>query len=329
MHQTELHRFQHSHVYGPTEVSSAEKRTRWVVALTLVMMTVELAAGTVYESMALLADGWHMASHAAALLIAAFAYAFARRHAGDERYTFGTGKVPALSGFGSAVGLGIVAILVLVESVERLVAPVSVRFEEATIVAGIGLVVNLFSAWMLRDPEHHYGHGHSNHEDHHDHNLRGAYLHVLADALTSVLAIAALLAGRYFGWSWMDAAVGVLGAVVIGRWSLELLRETSGVLLDAEVSQERREGIVRTLESESDNRVSDLHLWRVGPKHMGAIISIVTHEPRDPEHYKRLLSHLEDLVHVTVEVQRCADENIRSTSSSRAAVQLSAAHSSH
>ena len=241
-----------------------------------------------------------MASHAAALLVTAFAYAFARRYADDPRFSFGTGKVGALGGFASGVGLAIGAALVCVESVDRLLSPVEIRFDEALLVAGIGLVVNLVSAALLHDEGHHH-HGH----EHHDHNLRGAYLHVLADALTSLFAIGALLAGKYFGWSWMDGVTGVVASLVVARWSVGLIRDTGAVLLDAEVSEERKRQVVDAIEAHDDNRVSDLHLFRVGPAHFGAIISVVTHDPREPEHYKRLLDRFDDLAHITVEVHRC------------------------
>ena len=306
MHLNEVHHWQHTHTFGTDEVHAGERRTRWVIALTFSMMVVEIAAGTVFGSMALLADGWHMATHVAALGIAAFAYAYARRRASDRRYSFGTGKVSALGGFGSAVSLAVVALLVLAASVGRLASPVSIRFNEAIGVAVVGLLVNLVSALLLRDHEHDAEHASVHH--HHDHNLRGAYLHVLADAVTSLLAIAALTAGKFLGWTWMDALTGILGSIVIARWSLGLLRDTSAVLLDAEVPDQRRREIQAAVEADLDNRVSDLHLWRVGRRHLAAIISVVTHEPRDPSHYKELLRQFDDLAHVTIEVHRCTDE---------------------
>lgn len=309
MHREELEPWEHSHLFGGTDVRVGEKRTRWVIALTLTMMVAELYAGVAFNSMALLADGWHMASHAAALLVAAFAYAFARKHAGNPRFSFGTGKVGALGGFASGVGLAMGAALVCAESVERLLSPVQIHFDEALLVAGLGLVVNLVSALLLHDDEHH--HHEAGH--HHDHNLRGAYLHVLADALTSLFAIGALLAGKYFGWFWMDGATGVLASLVVARWSLGLLRDTGAVLLDAEVSQQRREQVVEAIEADADNRVCDLHLWRVGPKHLSAIVSVVTRDPRPPEHYKQLLHDFRDLAHVTVEVHRCGEPRPQSS----------------
>lgn len=303
MHLNEPHRWEHHHTFGTDEHLMGERRTRWVVALTLTMMVVEIVAGMAFGSMALLADGWHMGTHAAALGVAVFAYAYARKHAADPRYSFGTGKVGALGGFASAVGLAVVALVILAESVSRFLTPVSIRFDEAIGVAAIGLVVNLASAFLLREEHHHGG----EHAHHHDHNLRGAYLHVMADALTSVLAIIALVAGRQFGWTWMDPMMGVVGSIVIARWSYGLLGDTSRVLLDAEVAPERQQQIRQAIENDADNRVVDLHLWRVGPKHLAAVVSIVCHEPREPDHYKALLTGFPDLAHVTVEVHRCPE----------------------
>ncbi len=305
MHVNEIQQWQHSHTFGTEEIHRGERRTRWVIVLTFSMMILEIIAGIAFGSMALLADGWHMATHAAALGVAAFAYAYARRRANDRRYSFGTGKVGALAGFGSAVSLAVVALLVLAESVGRLASPVNIRFNEAIGVAVVGLVVNLVSALLLRDHEHEEDHE-SDH--HHDHNLRGAYLHVLADAVTSLLAIGALTVGKFLGWTWMDALTGILGSIVIARWSWGLLRDTSAVLLDSEVPDDRRRQIQAAIEADLDNRVSDLHLWRVGRRHIAAIVSIVTHKPRDPSHYKILLRQFDDLAHVTVEVHRCTDD---------------------
>jgi cation diffusion facilitator family transporter len=286
------------------------------------MMVAEIAAGTIFNSMALLADGWHMSTHAGALGITAFAYAFARKHATDQRFTFGTGKVGALAGFTSAVLLGVVALLMAWESASRLAVAQTIAFDEALWVAAIGLAVNLLSAFILggheHDHEHDHGHGHGNghghdhgrhHEtEHHDHNLRAAYLHVLADALTSVLAIAALLLGKYLGWWWMDPFMGFVGAAVIAKWALDLMRRTGAILLDHSDDQELRQEVLATIEGDADNRLSDLHLWQIGPGHWGAIVSVVTHNPRDPAHYRGLLAEVHELSHVTVEVQACAGE---------------------
>jgi cation diffusion facilitator family transporter len=334
MHTGTLDVHRHDHAFGIDERAGAERRTSYVVLLTAAMMVVEIAAGTAFQSMALLADGWHMATHAAALSVAVFAYRYARRHAHDARYTFGTGKVGALGGFASAVALAVIALFMLAESALRVASPVTIRFDEALPVAVLGLVVNLVCAFLLRERAptagteppsgglagrvhvhpHVHAHGHAHPHDHGpdhghtDHNLRGAYLHVLADALTSVLAIAALLAGRQMGWVWMDPAIGIVGSLVIARWSLTLLRDTSRVLLDAEVATAERDEIRALVEADADNRVADLHVWRVGPRHLAAIVSLVTHTPREPSHYKRLLAADPDLAHVTVEVHRCPDE---------------------
>ena len=310
MHLHALDHWQHDHTFGTTTETAGEARTRLVIALTGLMMIAEIAAGMIYGSMALLADGWHMGTHAAALGVTAFAYFYARNHATDRRYSFGTGKVTALGGFASAVGLALVALLVLAESLERVLEPVVIRFDEAIAVAIVGLLVNLLSAWLLRAEDHHHGghgHGHGHgHGSHRDHNLRAAQMHVLADALTSLLAIAALVTGKLFGWGWMDPVVGIVGAVVIARWSVGLLRDTSRVLLDAEADERHRQAIRDALEAGSEDRVADLHLWRVGPAHLAAIVSVVTHEPQAPDHYKARLSAFGDLAHVTVEVHGCA-----------------------
>lgn len=310
MHFESLERWQHHHSFGTNVKTRGEARTWWVIGLTAVMMVVEIVAGLVFGSMALLADGWHMGTHAAALAVTAFAYVYARRHTSDRRYSFGTGKVGTLGGFASAVGLAVVALLVFGESAQRLAAPVAIRFNEAIGVAVVGLVVNLLCAFLLRDEhDHHSASSLDDHHDHHhhDHNLRAAYLHVLADAVTSLLAIAALTTGKYLGWTWMDPIMGLVGSIVIARWSLGLLRDTSRVLLDAEVGEERRAGIAKAIESDADNRVTDLHIWRVGPRHLAAIIVLVTHRPQSPDHYKRLLAHHDDLVHLTIEVHGCPD----------------------
>jgi cation diffusion facilitator family transporter len=307
MHDAEMHRWEHDHTFGTQTVSRGEFRTRWVIALTVVMMIIEITAGWAFGSMALLADGWHMGTHAAALSVTAFAYMYMRRHAEDSRYSFGTGKVGSLGGFASAVALAIVALLVFAESAWRLTEPVVIRFDYAIGVAAVGLVVNLASALILSDG--HHGHDQSeSHHHHHDHNLRAAYLHVLADALTSVLAIVALSAGKFLGWMWMDPVMGIVGSVVIARWSIGLLRQTSAVLLDGEIEVEQREEIRSLIEADSDDRVADLHIWRVGPSHLAALVSVVSHEPRAPDHYKALLSRRADLVHLTVEVHRCPEE---------------------
>jgi len=305
MHTHTLQKWQHGHRFhcAPEE---GERNTWRVIGLTLVVMIAEVAAGIAFGSMALLADGWHMGTHVAALGITVFAYAYARRHTDDPRYTFGTGKVGVLGGFASAVALAIVALLMAVESVQRLFASRVIQFNEAIIVAVLGLIVNLVCAYMLRGHDHHAHDGESE-ASHHDHNLRAAYLHVLADAMTSVLAIVALVAGKALGWIWMDAVMGIVGAVVITRWSYGLLRDTSKILLDSSVDRETVSAIRAAIEADADNRVSDLHVWRVGSHHLAAVLSIVTYSPKRPECYKALLARF-SVVHVTVEVNPCVGD---------------------
>lgn len=305
MHTRELERHRPSHDFSSESAGHGERRTWIVIGLTIVTMVVEIVAGTMLGSMALLADGWHMGTHAAAFGIAAFAYAYARRHAENPRFTFGTGKVSALGGFASAIGLGVAGVLMAVESVERFLEPVVIHFDEAIAVAILGLAVNIVSAFLLGGHDHH-DHGHDHH--HHDHNLRAAYMHVLADALTSVLAIGALVAGRFAGLAGLDPLVGLLGAVVITKWAYDLVRQTSRVLLDAEVDPDVAKQLRTAIESEADNRVADLHVWRVGPNHLAGVVSVVTHEPKAPSHYKELVADHDELVHLTVEVHECPDE---------------------
>ncbi len=312
----------HDHLFLGAHQDRHERRTRLVVGLTAVMMVAEIAAGTMFGSMALLADGWHMASHVAALSLTALAYMFARRHAHDRRYSFGTGKVGALAGYTSAVVLGLIALLMGYESLSRLIAPVPIDFDAAIWIAALGLAVNLASALLLGGHEHghEHEHGHGDDHDHHhephhhghahshgggDHNLRSAYIHVLADALTSVTAIVALTGGRYLGWTWLDPVMGLVGTAVILVWSVGLIRDCHRVLLDAEESPAVADAIRRHIESDADNRVTDLHVWRVGPHHLAAIVSLMTHRVRPPSHYKALLRDVHQLVHVTVEVDPC------------------------
>lgn len=304
----------HDHFFLGSNHQRNERKVWLVIALTASMMLVEIVAGTLYGSMALVADGWHMSTHAGAMLIAVLAYRFARRHAGNPRFTFGTGKLGDLAGFASAIVLALVALLIGWESLVRLTQPIHIDFNQAIAVAVVGLGVNLVCAWLLKDDHaHHHHHGHEHHhsnDEHHapgkgrDNNLRAAYLHVLADALTSVLAILALLLGRSYGWTWADPAMGVVGALVIARWSWGLIRDSGSVLLDAaaegqDVRQEIREAMAPT-----GSQVTDLHVWQVGPGHFAAIVSLMAREPREPAHYKALLAHIHELSHVTVEVQR-------------------------
>jgi cation diffusion facilitator family transporter len=278
-----------------------ERNTWWVIALTVVMMIAEISAGLIFGSMALLADGWHMGTHAAALGITVIAYWLARRHAGNPQFVFGTGKISVLGGYTSAIVLAVVALLMAVESVERLVHPRPIQFDESILVAVIGLAVNLVSARILQDGHHHreeHDHGH------HDHNLKAAYLHVLADALTSLLAIVALTAGKFWGWIWLDPLIGIVGAGVILRWSQGLLRDTSRILLDRNIDQAQVEAVYQSLAQEEGDQVTDLHVWQINPGQTAAVVRIDAMIPRSPEYYKKRLRKIAALDHVTVEVNR-------------------------
>ena len=303
----QIDRHSHDHQFLGASHDENARRTLWVVALTFVMMIGEIAAGYITGSMALLADGFHMATHAGALGIAAAAYGFARRNANNKRYSFGTGKVGDLAGFASAMVLGLVSLGIAGESILRLFQPTTVAFGEATVIAVVGLAVNLVSAFVLMG---HHGHDHGHHHDHarehgghhhHDNNLRSAYVHVLADALTSVLAIAALLAGRYLGWVWLDPAMGIVGAIVIAKWAFNLMRDSSAVLLDATdepVAAEIRE----LLETSGDVRISDLHVWQVGPQARAAIVSVVASAGVTAEAVRARLAPVHELSHLTIEL---------------------------
>ena len=317
MHHDKLQHWQHSHTFGQDRKRLGELRTIIVIAITATMMVVEITTGVIFGSMALLADGLHMASHSAALTINAFAYIYARRHAHDVKYSFGTGKVNALGGFTGAILLAIFALMMAWESVDRIIYPVEIAFNQAIFVAVLGLLVNGASVFILgRHHGHHHNHdGHEHrdlrdhgHDHHHDHNLRAAYLHVLADALTSVLAIIALLAAKYMGLIWMDPLMGIVGAILVSQWSLGLLRTTSAVLLDKQGPEDIQTKIKECIE-DNDNRIADLHLWSIGPNIYGVIISVVSHHPQSPKHYKELIPSNLGLVHVTVEVHECIDED--------------------
>jgi cation diffusion facilitator family transporter len=314
MHSHSVEQWTHDHVFLGPKHGHNERRTWLVVALTGVMMVGEIVAGSLFGSMALLADGWHMATHAAALGIAGLAYLFARRHVGNANFAFGTGKFGDLAAFSSAIILAMIAIQIAYESAVRLFHPVPIAYDEAIAVAVLGLAVNLVSAWLLRDThDHHHGHGHSHgHSDghrHHDNNLRAAYVHVLADAATSVLAIAALVAAMVANWVWADPAVGIFGSLVIASWAYGLIRDSGAVLLD--VSADKNiESVIRDRLDTKGDRVTDLHLWQVGPGHRAAVISIVSDHPLPPATYKRRLGGLQGLCHVTVEVETCADDAV-------------------
>ena len=317
MHSHTISNWTHDHDFLGRDHASNERRIWIVVGITLIMMVAEIAGGSYFRSMALVADGWHMSTHAAAMGISAAAYMYARRHARNDTFSFGTGKFGELAGFTSAVVLGMIAILIAYESAIRLANPVPIAYPEAIAIAVVGLCVNLACAWLLGD--HHYDHddhgagvsGHGHHgvdDDHHQHhphdnNIRSAYIHVLADAATSVLAIGGLVAAWRFGWSWIDPAVGLVGAVVIGSWAFGLMRDAGAVLLDAAPKELAK--TIRSRLERGDDRVCDLHLWQIGPGHRAAIVSIVSDDPQPPSFYKKRLADLGGLSHVTIEVERC------------------------
>jgi cation diffusion facilitator family transporter len=312
MHSHSLDQWTHDHLFLGPKHARHERRTWFVVALAAVMMVFEIVAGTLFGSMALLADGWHMATHAAALGIAGLAYLFARRQAANTHFTFGTGKFGDLAAFASAIMLALIAIQIGFESAERLVRPVPIAYGEAIAVAVLGLAVNLVSAWLLReshDDHHHHGHAHSHSHSHspHDNNLRAAYVHVVADAATSVLAIAALVAAMVAQWTWADPLVGIIGSVVIASWAWGLIRDSGAVLLDVN-SDKKLEGTIRDRLETHGDKVTDLHLWQIGPGHRAAVISLISDDPLPPADYKRRLSGLHGLSHVTVEVETCKHE---------------------
>jgi cation diffusion facilitator family transporter len=291
----------HDHVFLGSAHEENARRTLWVVALTVVMMVGEITAGYITGSMALLADGFHMATHAGALGIAAAAYGYAKRHANSQRYSFGTGKVGDLGGFASALILGMVALVIGVESIMRLLEPTEVQFGTATLIAIVGLIVNIASALLLGHG-HSHEHGHDHDHGHHgnDNNLKSAYVHVVADALTSVLAIVALLAGKYLGWVWLDPAMGIVGAVVIARWAWSLMGVTSSVLLDqtdAHVAEEIRELVERP----GDATITDLHVWRVGPEAHAAIVSVLGKASANADSIRERLKSVHEVSHLTVE----------------------------
>lgn len=317
MHTHDLSPWTHEHVFDAGS-HVAERGTRAVMWITAVMMVVEIAAGWWFNSMALLADGWHMSSHAVAIGLSAFAYSAARKYARDPRFAFGTWKIEVLGGFASAIFLLVVAGLMAFSSVERFFSMQPIHYQEAIFIAAIGLVVNVVSAVILakshdhahgHDHGHDHGHHHHGHEHHHDLNLKSAYLHVVADAATSVLAIVALVGGWKFGWAWLDPAMGIVGAVLVAHWAKGLLQETGKVLLDREmdhpVVDEIRE-VVETGPEAGETRLSDLHVWRVGKGSYSCALSVVTHDPSlTPERLRQKLSVHEEIVHSTIEIQHC------------------------
>ena len=319
MHSQSIDIYRHEHIFLGADHARNERKTWMVIGLCGAMMALEIGGGALFGSMALIADGLHMSTHAGALLIAALAYTYARRHAGDERFSFGTGKLGDLAAFASAIILAMIALLIGWESVGRLLHPVAIAFDQAIPVAVLGLCVNAASAWLLRDEDdhHHHGHAHGHHHDHDDHvhddhatdhhrdlNLRAAYVHVLADAAISILAIIGLVAGRQFGWIWMDPIMGMVGACVIANWSWSLVRAAGAVLLDQRPDSGLASEVRARLEGNGD-RVADLHLWRVGPGHSAAVVSVVSDRPEPPAAYKARLADLPGLSHMTIEVVQC------------------------
>lgn len=314
MQSQNTHHSQHDHTFAQDRKRPGESRTLIVIGITAVMMTVELFAGVLFGSMALLADGLHMASHAVALSITAFAYVYARRNARNSQYSFGTGKVNALGGFTGAVLLALFALFMGFESILRLLNPVEIVFNQAIFVAVLGLLVNGACVFILgvddHGHDHHHGesesHSHTDHE-HHDHNLKSAYLHVMADALTSVLAIFALLAAKYFGFIWMDPAMGIVGGILVARWSYSLLGSTSAVLLDRQASKHLQTQIRQLIEVDQDTQITDLHVWSIGPKIYSAQITVVGNNPLPPNEYKALIPKSLGLVHVSIEIHAYLD----------------------
>lgn len=302
----------HDHVFLGRDHQQAERRTWGVIILCSIMMIAEIIGGVLFGSLALIADGLHMSTHAGALLLAALAYSFARKYANDRTFSFGTGKFGDLAGYSSAIVLAMIALLIGYEAVSRLLHPIPISFNEAIPIAVLGLVVNVVSAWLLagghhhghqhaHDEEHDHRHGHGAH--HRDNNMRAAVVHVMADAAVSVLVIVGLLLARALGWLWMDPLAGLIGAMVIANWSVGLLRDTGGILLDRTPDPRMAERVRQLIETEGD-QVIDLHLWRLGPGHLGAIVSVATTGRREAAHYRQRLATLADLSHVTVEVQR-------------------------
>src|SRR6516225_2234240 len=312
----------HSHVFLGEGHARNERRTWTVIALCAVMMIAEIVGGLLFGSIALIADGLHMSTHASALLLAALAYSYARRHVDDDRFSFGTGKFGDLAGFTSAIVLAMIALLIGYEAATRFIWPVPISFNEAIPIAALGLVVNVVSAILLSGGDHQHGHEHgyhhahdgdddeqehehlqAGHAAHRDNNLRAAVIHVLADAAVSILVIAGLAIGLFFGWTWMDPAVGLVGAVVIAAWAYTLIRDTGAILLDMTPDRAMAERMRATIETDGD-RLTDLHLWRLGPGHLGAIVSVATRQERGPDYYQVLLGRFRTLSHVTIEVLR-------------------------
>jgi cation diffusion facilitator family transporter len=313
MHAYSLDSWRHEHVFLGQDHARNERRSWAVVALCGAMMVAEIVGGLLWGSMALIADGLHMSTHAGALVIAALAYFYARRHARDERFVFGTGKLGDLAAFSSALVLAMIAFLIGYESIGRLTHPVPIAFDEAIPLAAVGLLVNLLSALLLRDGHAHDHPAHQHHSAHHhhhaDHNLRAAYVHVMADAAVSVLVVVGLSFGRLLGWLWLDPVMGIVGMFVIANWSWNLIRASGAVLLDMRTGDGIATEIADRLETGRDDRVSDLHVWRVGPGHCAAVVSLVSDQPEPPASYKSRLVGIPGLSHLTVEVQPCPGDH--------------------
>jgi len=308
MQTKDISRYEHPHVFHYSG-EQTEKKTMRVVLLTVTMMIVEIVAGWVFNSMALFADGWHMSTHAAALTLSWGAFVLARRHSTDRRFAFGTWKIEVLGGFVSGILLGLVGLFMAGLSVQRLFQPVTIQFNQAIFVAVVGLAVNLLSILLLNDHPHEHAGEHHNHAEnpvHNNLNLRAAYLHVLADAMTSVLAIIALCGGKFLHWNWLDPIMGIVGAVLVIRWTYLLLTETGSILLDRETHNELTSGIRSAIESDADSRVSDLHVWKIGQDKYACILAVVAAHPHPADDYKARLRRYESLVHVTVETNACS-----------------------
>lgn len=301
----DLSNWQHSHLFNEGN-PLAEKKTKVAVLLTFITMIAEIIGGYIFNSMALLADGWHMSSHTLALGLSVLAYVFARKYANDSRFAFGTWKIEVLGGFTSAILLALIALLMFSHSIERLVNPSEIHYDQAIIIAFIGLLVNLACAWLLKDGHHHHGsHDHSHGHHHHDMNLRAAYIHVITDAATSVLAIIALISGKFWGAAWLDPVMGIVGAILVSIWAYGLIRDSGKILLDAEMDAPVVQEIKEVIEqSPVKAKISDLHVWRVGKEKYACILGLVTSENISPDYFRNLLSIHEELVHITIEINK-------------------------
>ena len=309
MHSDSLTDWTHNHAFDSGN-PNAERGTRWVMWITAAMMLVEIVAGWWFNSMALLADGWHMSSHAVAIGLSAFAYAAARRYANDPRFAFGTWKIEILGGFASAIFLLGIAALMIFGSVERLLAPQPIHYREAIFVALLGLAVNIACALILSRAGHH-DHSIDEHHHHHDLNLKSAYTHVLADAATSVLAIVALAGGWWLGWSWLDPLMGIVGAALVAIWAKGLIVDSGKILLDREMDHPVVDEIRAAIEAgPGETKVTDLHVWRVGKRAYSCAVSVVTHDATlTPQRIREQLAIHDEIVHVTAEIQLCRMEH--------------------